>query len=214
MITVLCVTRGAPRTERFLAAMEALAYILEGQFVIALDGTTLPRSYDARVLLVRSKGYFGSVLNEAVEACDGDYILRIDDDERPSPAMVEWLSDEMNWCSSDNWSFPRQCFWQNEQQYLVTPPWYPDYQTRFSVKSKSANRPLPHDPSPYGFGAFATVAIEHHELLVKDFEERWQFFQSLSRARGYDMPDAEAKAWQPESWPDCVQVRPYAKGRT
>ena len=210
-ITVLCVTRGAPRTDRFLSDLERLAQELRGQFVIALDGDALPRVYDAKVLHVVSKGYFGSVLDEAVAACDGEYILRIDDDERVSPAMFTWLMGE-SWHKADNWSFPRQCFWQNEQQYLTTPPWYPDHQTRLSVKAKSGHRPLPHDPSLYGFGDWAPVAIEHHELLVKTFEERWKFFQHLSRARGREMSDLEAQRWQPETWPDRITVAPYEEG--
>ena len=211
MTTLLCVTRGAARTERLLGDMERLTQELCWQFVIALDGKTLPRVYDAKIVPVVSKGYIGSVLDEAVAACDDDYILRIDDDERVSPAMAEWLK-EADWHTSDNWAFYRQCFIRDESQYLTTPPWYPDYQTRFSVKAKSDRRPLPHDASPYGFGTIVPVAIEHHELLVKSYEERWQFFQRLSQARGQNMSDHEAQLWQPESWPELVQVHPYSGG--
>jgi len=119
---------------------------------------------------VTSKGYMESVLDEAVAACSGDYILRVDDDERCSPALVEWLKDE-KYRQSDSWHFPRVNLWKNTSTMILNEPLYPDWQTRLTTKALAGGRGAIHSQAIKP-GARAKVCVEHHQFLVKSLDER------------------------------------------
>lgn len=174
-LSVLCVTRAERRAIPFIKSLGALATVCDAEFVIAADGldalATLKDEVEGRVVLVRSKGYIESVLDDAVRACDGDYILRLDDDEFPSPDLVQWLRDG-SYFDYDHWQFPRMHLWPNRNTFIDDPQLWPDYQTRLSVQAKSGGRRSYRSKSPFGDGRLASVAIEHHKFLVRSYEER------------------------------------------
>jgi hypothetical protein len=175
-LSVLCISKGENFAMPFLAWMEDLAKICGAEFVIAADGDA---SYLAiktyikpdKLVKVHSKGYLESVLEEAVFACRGKYVLRLDDDERASQAMLLWLWNE-EYTTHDHWQFPRMHMWPDDKSVILTPQLFPDYQTRLSIKEKSGGRHFIHDGSPFGGGEIAPVAIEHHKFIAKTYTER------------------------------------------
>lgn len=180
MLSILTVTKLEPHSAYFLGKMRDLALALSAEFVVVVDGETPVIFPDAdRVGVVQSKGYIESVLDEAVNACRGRYILRLDDDEMASPAMERWLAHGCH-LTADNWQFPRAHLWPDAESVIMTPHLWPDMQTRLSVKEKAGGRGGVHAGSPFGMGEYAPVTIEHHKFLARTYEER------LAIAKRYD----------------------------
>lgn len=183
-LNVLCVTRGEMCTLPLLRQMAADAQAIGAEFVVAVDGIH-PRDMACRLSTkayineVRSRGFIESVLDQAVGFCDDGYVLRLDDDERMSAAMVAWLKAGA-YLKQDHWQFPRVHFWGDAHTVLMTHELFPDHQTRLSLKSKSGGRRTVHAGSPFGPGAIAPVAIEHHKFLIRDRKSR------LAIAQQYD----------------------------
>ena len=159
-LSILCVTRAEPFAEPFLTAMAELAGDLEAELAIVRDGVD-----------VHSSGYIESVLDEALGFCTGDYVLRLDDDERCSPAMVDWLASG-KWASRPSWKFCRQHLWGDERHFIITPQLWPDHQSRLAHRSLSGGRITIHAGSPHGGGELAPCAMVHAKFLVKSLEER------------------------------------------
>lgn len=176
ILSVLCVTKAERHSWPFLHMMGNLAHLLFGELVLAADGdeavqTLRKGALFAEVVPVKSAGFMESVLDQAILACKGDYILRLDDDEAASVEMVHWLLDG-RFLATDHWKFPRRHLWPDASQYITTPPLWPDVQTRLSVRTKAGGRPTPHAGSPFGGGELATCPIDHYKFLVKSREER------------------------------------------
>lgn len=172
-LSIVCVTKLEPFALPFLRHMEEVCELVQAQFVVAIDGVpqdVRPEDYE-KIIYVQSKGYVESVLDEAIAACDGDYVLRLDDDEKCSPAMVEWLR-EREYLAHDHWKFCTANLWRDSQSVPLNPPLWPDHHTRLSTKAKSGGRPYPHSGSPFGGGVLAPVIHEHHKFLVKSYETR------------------------------------------
>lgn len=61
--------------------------------------------------------------------CSGDWILRIDDDEVPSPGLTErlpWLISQQ----VEQFWVPRRWLYPTSDQWLDELPWWPDYHNR------------------------------------------------------------------------------------
>lgn len=176
LLSIVTVTRLQPYAPPLLRAMASDAQLIGAEFVIAVDGG-VPEGAGIielgadRYVGVRSKGYVESVLDEAVAACRGRYVLRLDDDERCSPGMVAWLVKGA-YLERDHWCFPRLHLWPDEKHFLDDTQLWPDFQTRLSVREKSGGRHHIHAMSPFGMGEQAPCALEHHKFLVKSYDER------------------------------------------
>ncbi len=155
-LSILCVTEHGDHSPPFIADMAEIAEQLEAAFIL----------YDGRGV-----GCIENVLDQAVATCPNGMILRLDDDERCSPEMRDWLED-CCWLEDNHWAFPRLNLWPNQFMHLTSHALYPDLQTRLSVKWKSGGRHLIHVGSPFGTGRVAPCAIEHHKFLVRSLEER------------------------------------------
>ena len=175
MLSILCVTKAENHTPTFLLRMAQAASILHGECVFAADGAEafarLRGMTDVVVKPVNSKGYLENVLEEAVRACSGDYILRIDDDEALSPCLMAWLVDG-GYKAHDHWKFARAHVWPGDSLCILNPPLWPDHQTGLSVKAKSGGRHTVHAGSPFGGGRLAPAVLEHHKFVVKTVAER------------------------------------------
>lgn len=173
-LTVLCVTEGYPHARRFLEEHADLADTLGARLVIGADGPAafdMTRGVGDSVVLVQSEGSMESILDELLEHCDPGHVLRIDDDEACSPAMVEWLLDRA-YEAHDHWSFATASLFPDPDHYIVSPPLWPDPHSRLSIREKSGGRPVLHMPSPHGPGQLAPVVLEHHKFIVRPLEER------------------------------------------
>lgn len=167
-LTVLCVTKGEPYAQPFLARLAQDAALIDAKLRVETDGAG-----------VRSDGYIESVLDEAVGLCDDGYILRIDDDETITVGMLEWLRAGY-YRDADHWAFPRRNLWPDAQHFITNPPLWPDLQTRLSVKAKASGRAAVHAGSPFGTGRIAPdrCVIDHHKFLERDRDEREQLVRS------------------------------------
>lgn len=155
-LTILCVTEYGPHSEPFLCAMDALADRLECDFV-QHDG--------------RGAGCIENILDDAVAGCVSGYILRLDDDEKPSPGMERWLASGA-YRESDHWAFPRAHLYPSACSYITSGELWPDLQTRLSVKERSGGRYQVHAGSPHGTGRRAPCVLEHHKFLCRGVAER------------------------------------------
>lgn len=180
MLSILYITKCEPHAKEFIEDGIRLAHILGAEIVLACDADSAPWMFD-NTFLVKSDGYLESVLDEAVSHCNGDYILRLDDDELASPAMIEWLRSD-KYKESDSWQFPRMHLYSDRDHYITNPPLWTDPQTRLSIKEKSGSRTEIHVGSPWP-GKTAPVAIEHHKFLVKLYAERQEIAKNYERIR-------------------------------
>lgn len=207
-LTVLCVTAAWPYARPFIQAMRAQAHCLEAGFVLAVDleRAHWPAWIEQDAIEVRSAGYLESVLDQAVAYCPDGHILRLDDDERLTPQMVDWLASR-EYEEHDHWAFPRLNLWPDRARHVTNPPLWPDLQTRLSVKAKSAGRHRVHAGSPHGTGRVAPVAIEHHKFLVRTRAEREQLmadYEQLQEGAGRDY----AMFSVPELYDQLLQTAP------
>lgn len=196
-LSLLCITKNEPHAAEFLRALRGVANRLGAEFVVVSDGfsTITARNLADEYLVVESNGSIESVLDEAVAACSGDYILRIDDDEKISAEMIVWL-DTSEYTQSDVWSFPRRHLWGDG--YLTNAPLYPDLQTRLTTKAKAGGRKQVHDGSPYGAGQVASRHILHHKFLIKDYQKRKELAEKYDQLR----PGAGTGQWLPFNLPE------------
>ncbi len=197
-LSILCVTRAEPCVLPLLTHLARDARDLRAEMVISCDGRDAVSRLSAEVLpgwtgsrergpryvlhSCLSQGYVESVLDQAIVSTHGDYILRIDDDESISPAMLAWLLAGA-YESHPNWSFPRQHLWRTSEGaigHLDTPHHFPDYQTRLSTRALAGGRHGIHQGSVHGMGEIAPVCVVHHKYLVRSYADR------LRIARGYD----------------------------
>jgi len=177
-LSILCVTSARPAVLPCIDAhYDLLNSCRNAEFVLAADGDearrTLARYERDRVTVaqVRSAGFIESALEEALGHCQGEYVLRLDDDERPSFPLAWWLGGE-RYRVSDHWKFPRAYMWGDDAHFLDAAPFWPDWQTRLSVRAKAGGRTMVHAGSPFGGGTEAPVAIEHYKFLVQSLAER------------------------------------------
>ena len=185
-LSVLCVTKLEPHAARFLYIMQDLASALDAQFVVAVDGDVGEQRPACDVLVpVKSAGFLESVLEIGINACSGDYVLRLDDDEMASQAMFDWLVQRA-YEAEDHWKFSRVHLWGDDESVLMTPHLFPDHQTRLSIKAKSGGRHSVHAGSPFGGGVEAPVYLEHHKFLVRSCEDRLRIAKTYDQqAPGY-----------------------------
>lgn len=172
-LSILCVTGCGHHSGPFLLHFADLANRLDAQLVLAVDNADEPAelAHNTTVYPVCTDGYIESVLDDAVDACPDGYVLRLDDDEKANPALIDWL-ERRAYREADHWAFPRMHLWGDEQHYILNPPLWPDLQTRLSVKAMAGGRDRIHVGSPHGTGRVADCAIEHHKFLVRDLPER------------------------------------------
>ena len=176
-LSLLMVSKGEPHAWPFVVALQQAARDIAGcEAVICADGPEAVRtlanlSFPVHVL-PESRGFIEDNLDEAVGYCNGAQVLRIDDDETLSPALIGWLASEA-YKEQPIWRFPRVHFWGDTETVLVTQALYPDWQIRLTSKEQAGGREKrPHSSSPFGIGAPAPVVLEHHKFLVKTRSER------------------------------------------
>ena len=199
-LSILCVTRARPNAFPFLERMLDLSYACRNtEVVIAADGDHARASLGyldrfAKVAQISTNGFIESGLEEALGHCSGEYVLRLDDDEQVSVAMRDWLLVE-RYFNSDHWQFMRAWLWKDRSHYICSKPFWPDWQTRLSLKSMSGRRTKIHEGSPYGSGTRSFVAIEHHKLLLTSVDDRrmlvehYEDIQAGAGCREFYLPD-------------------------
>jgi hypothetical protein len=178
-LSILCVTMAEPHARQFVVWMKYLALTIGAEFVLGLDGEVARKS---SILSLANTAIDTPahdvplqemVSDLCVNACHGDWILRLDDDECVSPALEKWLASKAYENGTEGtYSFPRVYLYPDASHYLTNPGIYPDLQTRLGRRENMLGVTYIHAGNPHGPGRVLPYAIEHHKLLVKDFDER------------------------------------------
>ena len=177
-LSILCVTNNEyAGTEAFIRDMMTAADMLRAEFVLGLDRekaqTAAFRQCADVVIDLTANTLQEDVLDQAIKACSGDWVLRLDDDETISMALFQWLqSDGYIQAGSQLYAFPRVYFYPDVHHFLVNDGVYPDLQTRLGKRDLMTGYNYIHAGNPHGTGTVAPYAIEHHKLLVRTREER------------------------------------------
>lgn len=205
-ISVLVVTRGEPHTPRFLAHAGHVAQFLGAEFVLGCDRCEVHMPSVKVVQLDASAcPMIEAVLEQAVDACDGDWILRLDDDETVSWAMLGYLLS----CDHTRYEaigFPRANLWGDEAHLLVDSEFWPDVQMRFSKRQYAVRRTLHEGPAKCD--AIAPAMILHHNLLVRGREGRREVARRYCEIQGVPMQD---RYWPPD-YMTKLDVAPVGDG--
>lgn len=213
-LSIVCVTNMQPHAAPFIAHMRMVADRLGAELVLGLDGKEAQASgIDALAdvcIAVNGTGILESVLDEVLDGCNGHHVLRIDDDEKVSPALMLWLATG-NYRAFTLCAFPRPYLWGNETQMITD--LYPDLQTRLSTKARAGGRATIHAGSPFGTGTVIPYAIEHHKFLVRSLAEREQIAARYEQEReGAGLSYEYGRFNLPERFLPDMQLRAYTDG--
>lgn len=190
-LSIVCITNARPHSEYFLKKLHDNAKFLNAELIIGADGVkamALAQSLTKRVVSVVSKGYIESILNRVMAMAEGVWVLRIDDDEEISPAMLQWLQSKQ-YKSSPLWRIPTMALWGDETKFITTSPLWPDAHLRLTTwRYRLGWDTKPHAPMPYQTDYMAPVAILHHKYLINDYNQRKLIadrYESISHGAGY-----------------------------
>lgn len=216
-LSILCVTDGGEHAEPFILSMSALALILDAEIVIGLDGERARNAgfgewvKNTIVLPPHDVPLQEMVSDIAVGACSGDYVLRLDDDEKVSPALRKWLMKGQ--FTETTYSFPRVYMYPDKRHILSNEGIYPDLQTRLGRKDMMMGVNHIHAGNPNGAGQIMPFAIEHHKLIVKSYEQRKAIAERYEAIRpGAGTLPEYARYNLPEMFYSKFEVKEYTDG--
>lgn len=216
-LSILCVTKGEERIFPYLQRMHRHACILGAEFIVALDMTyadlsqfTYLQTLSPVIMLVHSKGYLESVLDTALKGTKGQWILRLDDDEEMSYAMVRWLQTRQ-YLTHDVWRFPTAALWPNPRHFITTPPLWPDAHLRLVTWDYAKWDDKIHAASPVR-GKMAPVSILHHKYLLKSYQERREIARNYDKIRLGAGTGVHKPFTLPEECLEEITVAPVGKG--
>lgn len=178
-----------------LGAEHVLAADLGGMPTIRADALRALGEGDGpgtRTVFVDSggAGYLEACLNQAIDRCNGEYIFRLDDDERASPALAMWLREWLGDANAEpQYTFPRAALWPDEAHWANEPEVWPDAQARLATRELS-RRSYVHEQW-CGDEVFVKAPIIHHSYLVKTAAEH----EAIAAVYRRERPDAPY--WMP-----------------
>ena len=219
-LSILCVTMGEPHAEKFLLCMRFVARDLGAEFVIGLDGERAQHAAfrwmaDRTIDLPAHDIPLQEMVSDfAVRACYGDWILRLDDDEMVSDALQAWLALRLYESGTENtYSFPRVYLYPDAQHYATSPGMFPDLQTRLGRRECMLGVDHIHAGNPHGPGKVIMAAIEHHKLLVRDYDARRAIAERYERIRpGAGTLPEYARYNLPEMFYTMLEYQEYSDG--
>ena len=176
-LSVCCMTVDPPaRVARILKLLRNAA----DEIVVAVDSSVDPSMLGAfgnvadRIFRFEYRPPVDRPRAWLAAQCQGDWVLWIDGDEVPSPALVHLLPDlltsrdVLQYHIARRWLFPEAGYWLEET------PWWPDFQTRL----------VRNDPATMWFGGthfpigpmlparYVEAPLYHLSCLVQTFGER------------------------------------------
>ncbi len=218
-LSIVCVTNDDGRQAgSFVSRMNKLARALDAEIVLGLDGDKAQQSDMGKLadmaidLPAHDVPLQEKVLDIAIEACSGAYVLRLDDDEAVSLALEDWLATGA-YQNGRLYAFPRVYMYPDEQHVLANEGMYPDLQTRLGLKSLMFGVNSIHAGNPNGPGLVVPYALDHHKLLVKSYEERKQIadrYEAIRPGAGYSFTYGRYNT--PEDIYGELIVKPYTDG--
>src|SRR5919204_3516984 len=188
-LSVNCMTAGpAGRVAAILASVRQVA----DEIVVALDDRASSRVRDSITAVADSVLVYPYA--EPVDRpvpwlhtqCRGDWVLTLDDDEVPSPDLVNALLELIHDETVTHYWIPRRWLFPDPGVYLDEPPWLPDYQLRLVRNdprllrfSNDLHRPL----AVLGPGRFLESPVWHLDCIVKPVDARREKARRYARLR-------------------------------
>ena len=212
-LSIVCVTKCEAHVEPFLANIVRLAGHLDAEMVFGLDGTSPHQSLvqgSSSIVVPVFGRFLEEMIDPALDAASGRFILRLDDDERCSDEMVKWLESGV-YTNHDSWFFPRVHLWPTRDSVITSLPYFPDFQGRLTTKEKAYRAPTIHAGSPYA-SFRAPCYMEHHNLLTKTKEQRRELTARYHTIiHGTPLTAADVDTVYPEDAPeDYIKTEPLA----
>lgn len=173
-LSIVCVTQGHTATWPLIKRLLMQAGELNAEVVFGAHGAEAQRLLaggpsEHRVVPVEGR-FLEELVDPALEAASGDYILRVDDDELLPEEFIAWLKTD-EYLQHDSWFFPRFHPWPDGDHIISSHPCYPDFQGRLTTREKASRPPRLHSGSPWP-AYRAPVWFEHFQFLVRTKEER------------------------------------------
>ncbi|HEX2233931.1 MAG TPA: hypothetical protein VHG69_11285, partial [Thermoleophilaceae bacterium] len=176
-LSVCLLTRGP--AERVRALLELIRPVA-AEIVLAVDEQGDSAAAEACADLADRSylldvGMPARVLGWLMNECTADWILRIDDDEVPSAALLRELPAILAAERPTNVALARRWLHPDRHHYLRSHPWTPDYQLRLVRNVPGIWRfpGLRHDNfDALGERRFLPLAIYHLDLLLQPLEAR------------------------------------------
>jgi hypothetical protein len=205
-------TRGAlPRVRGLLTCMRAHV----DEIVLAVDRTGNLDVLDACADLVDRPMIFEYApppcrnIGWLQHQCGGDWLLRFDDDEIPSPALLEALPELISERRLTHYGLSRRWLYPDAGTYLLSPPWQPDYQLRLvrNVPGIWRFTGEMHDGAiVLGERRLVDLTIYHADLLLLDADARRRKAERYEHLRPEHLAEgAPVNAiYVPEDWEGLV----------
>jgi hypothetical protein len=207
-ISFCMTTRGPlPRIHRLLTLVRP--YVDE--IVLAVDRTGNLDALDACAKLADRRMTFDYAappcrnIGWLQHQCSGDWLLRFDDDEIPSRALLDALPDLVADRRPTHYGLSRRWLHPDASTYLLSAPWQPDYQLRLVRNIPGIWRftGQMHDGAiVLGERRLVDLPIYHADLLFLDVDSRRRKAEKYERLR----PDHLAEGvpvnaiYVPEDW--------------
>jgi hypothetical protein len=188
-LSVCCMTAG-PAVR--VAAMLSLVREAADEIVVAVDDRAAADVREAmatvadRLLIYPYAEPVDRPIPWLHSQCAGEWVLNLDDDEVPSPGLIDALPELLRAKDVTHYWTPRRWLYPDVGHYLAEAPWLPDYQLRFVRNdprllrfSADLHRPL----AVLGPGRFLEHPIWHLDCLIRPEEVRREKARKYERMR-------------------------------
>lgn len=217
-LSILCVTNNEYNAQPFILRMHTLATALGAELVLGLDREKAQKAKWRKLanvaLDLTANTLQEDVLDKAISACSGEWVLRLDDDETVSLALEGWLRIRAyEDCGASLYSFPRVYLYPDAEHILCNNGIYPDLQTRLGKKDWMYGFNTVHSGNPHGPGTTVPYAIEHHKLIARTLEQRQTIADRYESIRpGAGTFPQYARYNLPEKFYPELEVMEYVNG--
>lgn len=175
-----------------------------GVFTVVLDGPESHERWWGSGLSARFAVVAGTDRHQTVQAVirqgTSDYVLMLDDDERCTEGLVNWLATEQ-YRTADFWYIRRAWLYKDARHYISSPKHWPNPSLRIGRRELITVPTAIHAGWMQGPGtkAEAPFAIEHHKFLIRSLDERKETVAQYEAIR--------KDAGMPHHYlPECVMV--------
>lgn len=188
-LTFICITKAEVFAYPYLRSLKSVKDALGANLLIGIDNSEIPEyieEYADQIVFLRSAGYIESVLDEVIKEVQTEYVFRIDDDERLSASLFDWL-ESGEYRSENIFSFIRCNMW-TPHSFITESPLFPDCQTRLTKKDLSLGVHRIHAGNPNGAGKIIPYALIHDKFNVKSYKERRAIadrYEAIQKGSGY-----------------------------
>jgi len=216
-LSILVFTRGDAFAPPFLADMWPLSRSLGAELVIAGDGDAgmaLAQRFADVAVPVHCDRIQETEIARASGFCRGEWVLKLDDDDSLSPALIDFLR-RYNWQTAGPkaYAFPYAWLWGDHKHFITSPPFWPDPHPRLMVKGEMARWPTGVHQNHPASSVLMPLALLHHKFLAKTLDERREVaarYDSLQQGAGTG--EHYGKFSLPELYCETLTVREVGDG--